>query len=209
MDVGHEELLNGDVNFKWQRDFTAFTAVREEFFVHPVGAVKDYDSPYEAFIYIFDDDIMKEIVIETNRYAHQVRKKNNNEESVDDCDERAEAGRGKVKSRGLKYRRKSKKLMSNPPATSGTAPNPNIMAKALTGKTTQIVLNLLEGLEHKGHCVTMDNFYNSPALARYLKCRGFDCLGTVRLTRKNIPEDVKEMKKNCEKGSSLLATPAM
>ncbi|GBP53629.1 PiggyBac transposable element-derived protein 4 [Eumeta japonica] len=93
--------------------------------------------------------------------------------------------------------------MSNPPATSGTAPNPNIMAKALTGKTTQIVLNLLEGLEHKGHCVTMDNFYNSPALARYLKCRGFDCLGTVRLTRKNIPEDVKEMKKNCEKGTII------
>ncbi|GBP19488.1 PiggyBac transposable element-derived protein 4 [Eumeta japonica] len=135
--------------------------------------------------------------------------KNNNEESVDDCDERAEAGRGRVKSRGLKYRRKSKKLLSNPPATSGTAPNPNIMAKALTAKTTQIVLNLLEGLEHKGHCVTMDNFYNSLALVRYLKCRGFDCLGTVRLTRKNLPEDVKEMKKNCEKGSSLIATPAM
>ncbi|GBP78871.1 PiggyBac transposable element-derived protein 4 [Eumeta japonica] len=86
--------------------------------------------------------------------------------------------------------------MSNPPAISDTAPNPNIMTKALTGKTTKIVLNLLEGLEHKGHCVTMDNYYNSPALARYLKCRGFDCLGTERLTRKNIPEDVKEMKKN-------------
>ncbi|GBP12524.1 PiggyBac transposable element-derived protein 4 [Eumeta japonica] len=75
--------------------------------------------------------------------------------------------------------------------------------QALTGKTTKIVLNLLEGLEHKGHCVTMDNYYNSPALARYLKCRGFDCLGTERLTRKNIPEDVKEMKKNCEKGTII------
>ncbi|GBP82252.1 hypothetical protein EVAR_54997_1 [Eumeta japonica] len=52
----------------------------------------------------------------------------------------------------------------------------------------------------------MDNYYNSPALARYLKCRGFDCLGTERLTRKNIPEDVKEMKKNCERARSLLAT---
>ncbi|GBP56725.1 hypothetical protein EVAR_58174_1 [Eumeta japonica] len=72
MDVDHEKLLSGDVNFKWQRDFTAFTAVREEFFVHPVGAVKDYDSPYDAFIDIFDVDIMKEIVIETNRYAHQI-----------------------------------------------------------------------------------------------------------------------------------------
>ncbi|GBP43494.1 PiggyBac transposable element-derived protein 4 [Eumeta japonica] len=139
----------------------------------------------------------------------QVRKKNNNEENVDDCDERAEAGRGRVKSRGLKHRHKSKKLMSNPPAISDTAPNPNIMTKALTGKTTKIVLNLLEGLEHKGHCVTMDNYYNSPALARYLKCRGFDCLGTERLTRKNIPEDVKEMKKNCEKGTIIACHPAM
>ncbi|GBP51876.1 PiggyBac transposable element-derived protein 4 [Eumeta japonica] len=72
--------------------------------------------------------------------------------------------------------------------------------KALTGKTTQIVSNLLEVNEHKGHCVTMDNFYNNLAMARYLKYRGFDCLGTVRLTRKNIPEDVKKMKKNCENG---------
>ncbi|GBP29020.1 hypothetical protein EVAR_83922_1 [Eumeta japonica] len=35
MDVDHEKLLSGDVNFKWQRDFTAFTAVREEFFCPP------------------------------------------------------------------------------------------------------------------------------------------------------------------------------
>ncbi|GBP64947.1 hypothetical protein EVAR_41362_1 [Eumeta japonica] len=42
---------------------------------------------------------------------------------------------------------------------------------------------------------TMRSYHLSPALARYLKCRGFDCLGTERLTRKNIPEDVKEMKK--------------
>ncbi|GBP12107.1 hypothetical protein EVAR_5931_1 [Eumeta japonica] len=69
MDVDHEKLLSGDVNFKWQRDFTAFTAVRS--FLSTVGAVKDYDSPYDAFIDIFDVDIMKEIVIETNRYAHQ------------------------------------------------------------------------------------------------------------------------------------------
>ncbi|GBP18699.1 hypothetical protein EVAR_8524_1 [Eumeta japonica] len=27
MDVDHEKLLSGDVNFKWQRDFTAFTAI--------------------------------------------------------------------------------------------------------------------------------------------------------------------------------------
>ncbi|GBP92682.1 PiggyBac transposable element-derived protein 4 [Eumeta japonica] len=96
---------------------------------------------------------------------------------------------------------KVKKLI-HPPVISGTAPNPNNMAKLLTGKTTNS-FNFLEDLEHKGHCVTMDNFYNSPALARYLKCPGFYCMGTVRLTRKNIPEDVKKMKKNCEKGTII------
>ncbi|GBP70854.1 PiggyBac transposable element-derived protein 4 [Eumeta japonica] len=394
MDADHEKLLSGDVNFKWQQDFTAFTAVREEFLVHPVGAVKDYDSPYDAFVDIFDEGIMKEIVVETNRYAHRVideaktagihttssrmyrwkdttvdelyrlfavfiymgicqfnsleeywrkgtdvelvyfrnlmsydryilltkclhfsdndkqplpnaksklpladskrlpadnqeesvgsfshrlyklqpvishlnrkfqelyvldrwisvdesltlfkgglsfaqfikakaarwgiksfelcesrtgylhkfiiytgeEKENINEEIDDDCDERAESGRGRARSRGHKRRHKSKTQVSNPPATSGFALNPNSMGKAVVGKTTQIVLNLLEGLEHKGHCVIMDNFYNSPALARYLKCRGFDCLGPVRRTRKNMPDDVKEMKKNCDKGTII------
>ncbi|GBP29192.1 PiggyBac transposable element-derived protein 4 [Eumeta japonica] len=173
MDVDHEKLLSGDVNFKWQRDFTAFTAVREEFLVHPVGAVKDYDSPYDAFIDIFDVDIMKEIVIETNRYAHQIminnrcrtrkasnrllpvtnqlltvrKKKNNNEESVDDCDERAEAGRGRVKSRGQMHRRKIQRWHDTS---------------------------------------------NVEALTVW-----------ARFTCKNIPEDVKEMKKNCERGTII------
>ncbi|GBP87035.1 hypothetical protein EVAR_65510_1 [Eumeta japonica] len=67
MDVDHEKLLSGDISFKWQRDFTAFTAVREEFLVHPVVQCR-----IMILLDIFDDDIMKEIVIETNRYAHQV-----------------------------------------------------------------------------------------------------------------------------------------
>ncbi|GBP89820.1 hypothetical protein EVAR_66710_1 [Eumeta japonica] len=40
------------------------------------------------------------------------------------------------------------------------------------------------------------------ASARYLKCRGFDCLSTVNLTCINIPEDVKKIK-NCEKGTII------
>ncbi|GBP83598.1 hypothetical protein EVAR_49089_1 [Eumeta japonica] len=92
-----------------------------------------------------------------------VKKRNNNEEKVDDCDEKAEAGRNRARSRGQKRRCESEKLMSNPPATSGTAPNPNITAKA----------------------------------------ERFDSLRTIRLTRKNKPEDVKKMKKNCEKGTII------
>ncbi|GBP60469.1 hypothetical protein EVAR_37505_1 [Eumeta japonica] len=61
----------------------------------------------------------------------------------DDCDERAEAGRSRVKSKrqwhepSLNKKQKSNsKPKSNPPTSSGTAPNPNSMAKALAGKTT-------------------------------------------------------------------------
>jgi hypothetical protein len=40
----------------------------------------------------------------------------------------------------------------------------------------------------------MDNFYNSPALAKTLKSMGTDCVGTLKLNRKNVPKKVKETK---------------
>ncbi|KAL0803269.1 hypothetical protein ABMA28_017247 [Loxostege sticticalis] len=73
----------------------------------------------------------------------------------------------------------------------------------LGGKTTQVVLGLLKDLERRGHCVTMDNFYNCPSLARYLKSLGFDCLGTLRLNRKHVPRDVNRIPKNVEKGTIM------
>ncbi|GBP40862.1 hypothetical protein EVAR_88923_1 [Eumeta japonica] len=103
MDVDHEKLLSGDVNFKWQRDFTAFTAI---------GLLT-------KCLHFSDND---------------------------------------------------------------KQPLPNAKSKQPLAASNQPVTD---------------------SLARYLKCRGFDCLGTERLTRKNIPEDVKEMKKNCEKGTII------
>ena len=40
----------------------------------------------------------------------------------------------------------------------------------------------------------MDNFYNSPALAQRLKSLKNDCVGTLCLSRKDIPQRVKEKK---------------
>ena len=40
----------------------------------------------------------------------------------------------------------------------------------------------------------MDNFYNSPALAQRLKSLKTDCVGTLRLSRKDVPQRVKEKK---------------
>ncbi|XP_041986054.1 piggyBac transposable element-derived protein 4-like [Aricia agestis] len=73
----------------------------------------------------------------------------------------------------------------------------------LAGKSTKIVLHLLKVLKNQGHCVTMDNFYNCPALARYLKSLGFDCLGTLRPNRRNVPSDVAKMSNNVAKGTII------
>ena len=44
----------------------------------------------------------------------------------------------------------------------------------------------------------MDNFYNSPALAQRLKSLKTDCVGTLRPSRKDVPQIVKE--KRLKKG---------
>jgi hypothetical protein len=44
-------------------------------------------------------------------------------------------------------------------------------------KTTAIVLHLIEPLLDKGYTVWLDNFYNSPAVARLLKHNGTNCVG--------------------------------
>lgn len=60
--------------------------------------------------------------------------------------------------------------------------------------TRKIVLQLVEPLLHKGYTIWMDNFYNSIELAKQLKEWGTDCVGTIRLNRKNIPPIIKNTK---------------
>ena len=51
----------------------------------------------------------------------------------------------------------------------------------------KVVLDLLKRLEHKGHCIYMDNWFNSPALASKLSQLGFGACGTVRYITRGIP----------------------
>lgn len=66
----------------------------------------------------------------------------------------------------------------------------------VSGVIATLVLELLKGLENKGHTVWMDNFYNSPALARVLKSLGFDCVGTLRTNRQCVPQQIATLKKS-------------
>jgi len=63
-----------------------------------------------------------------------------------------------------------------------------------TNKTAAIVLSLVEPLLENGRKLWMDNFYNSPAMARTLKTLKTDWVGTLHLSRKDVPQRVKEKK---------------
>ena len=58
----------------------------------------------------------------------------------------------------------------------------------------QVVIDLLKGLENKGHVVFMDNWYTSPALVHKLSQLGFGARGTVRYTTQGIPDSANPKK---------------
>jgi len=70
-----------------------------------------------------------------------------------------------------------------------------------TPKTAAIVLELLEPLFGRGHTLWIDNFFNSPEFARKLKIKhSTDCVGTLKLSKKNIHKEVED--KKLEKGGN-------
>ncbi|XP_050504786.1 piggyBac transposable element-derived protein 4-like [Diabrotica virgifera virgifera] len=62
------------------------------------------------------------------------------------------------------------------------------------GHVNKVVLHLLEGKLNVGHCVYMDNFYNSFDLAKNLLEFSTYCTGTLRIDRKNNPAEVRQEK---------------
>ena len=59
------------------------------------------------------------------------------------------------------------------------------------GLSEQVVLDLLEGFEDKGHKVYMDSFYSSPSLFLKLKDMNIGACGTVNSNRKGMPQGLK------------------
>ena len=57
-----------------------------------------------------------------------------------------------------------------------------------------VVLDLLVGLENRGHHVYFDNYYTSIPLSMKLSDLGFGSCGTVRINRKGIPKDFQTCK---------------
>jgi hypothetical protein len=68
------------------------------------------------------------------------------------------------------------------------------------GAAYGVVMRLVQGLEGKGHCVVMDNFFCLVPLFRDLALKGKYATGTVRSNRIGIPSHLKNTKswKRCE-----------
>jgi hypothetical protein len=66
-------------------------------------------------------------------------------------------------------------------------PRPSVQAGAAYG----MVMNLLHGLEEKGHCVVMDNYFCSILLFRDLEAKGIYATSTVRSNRIGLPSHLK------------------
>jgi hypothetical protein len=65
-----------------------------------------------------------------------------------------------------------------------------------------VVMKLLSGLEERGHCVVMDNFFCSIPLFEDLVKKGIYAIGTVRSNRIGLPSHLKNTKawKRCDQG---------
>lgn len=69
----------------------------------------------------------------------------------------------------------------------------------------EIVLNLAAPLLNKGYIIHLDNWYSSPELYQQLIKENTHALGTVKPTRRNMPEVFKSTKLK-EKGSAIART---
>lgn len=58
-----------------------------------------------------------------------------------------------------------------------------------------MVVALVENLQERGHHIYTDNFYSSPALFGELREKGFGACGTVRVNRRGVPPEMKNLAK--------------
>jgi hypothetical protein len=72
----------------------------------------------------------------------------------------------------------------------------NQFVSSETNKTAAIVVKLTENLLGRGHTVWMDNFYNSPELARFLKSKKKQTVGTSHDNGKSVSPLVRNTKLN-------------
>ena len=58
----------------------------------------------------------------------------------------------------------------------------------------EVVTKISVGLEHLGHCITMDNYFTSIPLLVELASRGIYGRGTIRINRIGLPPHLKNIR---------------
>ena len=81
------------------------------------------------------------------------------------------------------------------------------------GLSYDVVKELLQHYHNQGYYLFVDNFYTSPVLVDFLKGVGIRTTGTLRVNRKNVPTEVKELQavlkgKHVPRGSGYYIRPA-
>ena len=89
-------------------------------------------------------------------------------------------------------------------ATNGYNYNFNVYsgkdADSHMGLCSRVVIKLAQPLFDKGYKIYTDRFYTSPLLADYLSKVGLATCGTVMVTRKDFPQELKQLKSEMKKG---------
>lgn len=75
-----------------------------------------------------------------------------------------------------------------------------------TNVTSKVVLKLIEGYLQKGHCLYMDNYYNSVSLTRFLKSKRTDVVGTLNRRRVDVPSKIKNLDDRRMQRGEIVAT---
>jgi hypothetical protein len=73
----------------------------------------------------------------------------------------------------------------------------NVLQPASRGEPRlahNVVLNMVEGLDGKGHVVVMDNYFSSVGLFSEMASRGIYATGTMRSNRIGLPKNLKDTK---------------
>ena len=67
-----------------------------------------------------------------------------------------------------------------------------------------VVERMVKGLENRGHCLVIDNFFASVNLFHDLMCKGIWATGTVRRTSKNLPGGLYREPDSSVRGSMVI-----
>ena len=67
-----------------------------------------------------------------------------------------------------------------------------------------VVDRMVTGLEHRGHCLVVDNLFASVNLFHHLMCQGIWATGTVQRTSKNLPTGLYRDSNEKVRGSMVI-----